>query len=525
MSAVAPLPKPEPEPQTDADGWALLEGLRRRLDDQQISQRATQTQVTQLAESIGALVELQRRRVRGLNLNSFVAYLIFTMLCGAGAYLLFRSRASELIESRDRATTERDAATKRADDATAKLAARVDAEGRAWDVYQLLETGKRADAKAKLAALAGLPLSHTERVVLDARAHESQVSEVDAALKAAAASFKAGRYAEVVAPLGTALAAEPAGPRASQMRYYLGVAYAKAGELDKSIAMLTAVTDADQEDARFQLASALDRKGDFVRARAEYDRFATAHPQSPLAVFAMRRSATLAHPPAIPVIAPKPVAPAPVAPKAAAAPEPSHGEAMSTLALPAGTPVTSRAQELPGVAATARDQALPPTARAVREQALVVSAPRETRSMIDAVTPPRPKLGQQMPQPEPWLASPLSPIAQPMPMRPDAQPMASQRRRVPARPKAPATPTQPPAGPPPPAPPPQPPSPPTPPAAPSQPPTAPCNGNCIQIPQPPKAGPLPQPSPWLPPSTPEKPEPAPEPPAPQPAPEPRPFAM
>jgi len=38
----------------------------------------------------------------------------------------------------------------------------------------------------------------------------------------------------------------------------------------------------------------LDRSGAFALARAEYDRFATAHPQSALAVFAMRRSATLA---------------------------------------------------------------------------------------------------------------------------------------------------------------------------------------------------------------------------------------
>ena len=52
-----------------------------------------------------------------------------------------------------------------------------------------------------------------------------------------------------------------------------------------------------------QLEGALDRKGDFIHARAEYDRFATAHPQSQLAVFAMRRSATLAHTPA-PVVAP-----------------------------------------------------------------------------------------------------------------------------------------------------------------------------------------------------------------------------
>ena len=83
MSA-APLPTPDPEPAppygdprreetpalrtpepaaTDADGWALLEALRRRLDDQSAQGRKTQLHVTQLADSIGALVESQRRTV------------------------------------------------------------------------------------------------------------------------------------------------------------------------------------------------------------------------------------------------------------------------------------------------------------------------------------------------------------------------------------------------------------------------------------------------------------------------------
>src|SRR5262245_50770392 len=84
----ASLSKPEaaePSPASESgepdDSWALLEGLRRRLDDQAAQNRKTQQQVSQLAESIGALVEVQRRRTRRLNLNSFIAYLIFTLLC------------------------------------------------------------------------------------------------------------------------------------------------------------------------------------------------------------------------------------------------------------------------------------------------------------------------------------------------------------------------------------------------------------------------------------------------------------
>jgi tetratricopeptide (TPR) repeat protein len=300
VSAVS-VPKPaEPaEPTSDADGWALLEALRRRLDEQVTLGRKTQAQVGQLAESIAGLVAQQRRRSLWLNVNSFVAYVMFTILCGAGFYLLYRSRVHELSGARDQAIGERDAAVRRADEATVRAVAREAAGNKAWEVYELLDTGKRGEAVAKLEALRDQPLSKTERAVLAARIHETQVMEVDAALKAAAASLKVGRAGEAIRPLEAALTGEPPGARAAMIHYYLGIAYAKT-ELDKAISHLQAAIagDVDQDDARFQLASVLDRSGAFVQARAEYDRFATAHPQSPFAMFAMRRSATLARLPA-----------------------------------------------------------------------------------------------------------------------------------------------------------------------------------------------------------------------------------
>jgi len=317
--SVIPLPKPEPEPPPaderartgtdDADGWALLEALRRRLDDQAAQGRKTQVQVGQLADSIGALVAEQRRRSKWLNLNSFVAYVIFTVVVGAGFYALYRSRASELVDARNTARHERDLAAQRADEATAKVAARERADAVAWEAFQLLEAGKRADAAAKLASLGTQPLSRTERAVLAARAHETQVMEVDAALKAAAASFKAGRYGDVIAPLEAALVGEPSGARSGAIHYFLGVAYAKANDLAKATAHLQVAVAADTEhdDVRFQLASALDRSGHYAKARAEYDQFATAYPQLGLAVYAMRRSATLAR---MPAVAPNAIAPA-----------------------------------------------------------------------------------------------------------------------------------------------------------------------------------------------------------------------
>ena len=396
MSAV-PLPKAEPdlpataEPSSsDAEGWALLEALRRRLDDQGAQGRKTQHQVTQLADSIGALVAEQRRRSKWANLNSFVAYLIFTLLVGAGFYLLYRSRAHELVEARDAAQRERDQATKRADDADAKATARAAADTKAWEVYQLLDAGKRSEAAGKLAALGDLPLSRTERAVLAARAHETQVMEVDSALKAAATSFRAGRYAEVIAPLEAALISEPAGARASTMRYYLGIAYAKGNQLDRAITLLTTAVAAEveQEDARFQLASALDRAGQYARARTEYDRFATAHPQSQLAVFAMRRSATLARMPAT-AVAPAPVAPVVPAPTAVQ-PAPSGAQTPAPATKPAAPPTRNAVPATKPVAPAVKPMAPAPKPIAPATKPAPATAPKPEPAPESGATGPAP---------------------------------------------------------------------------------------------------------------------------------------
>jgi tetratricopeptide (TPR) repeat protein len=333
--SVAPRPQTEETPASgesaaggrgrDDDGWALLDGLRRRLDEQANQSRKTQTQVTQLAESIGALVQQQRRRSRWLNINSFVAYVVFTMLCGGAFYLLYESRARELVGDRDRVIGERDAAAQRARTATAQLAAREAADATAWDTYQLLETGKREDAAKKLAELSGAPLSRFERTVLEARAKQAEIMQVDAALKGAMSGAKAGRHADIIAPLESALTLESVGPRAALMHYYLGVAYAKTGVLDKAIENLrTAVErDVEIEDARFHLASALDRAGQWGKARVEYERFATKFPMSSYTAFATRRGATLARAPAVgPPRQPAGGTATPVAPAAKTAPAP-----------------------------------------------------------------------------------------------------------------------------------------------------------------------------------------------------------
>ncbi len=311
-----------PRPQTDdaepdegpgdADGWALLDALRRKLDDQGTQTRKTSAQVQQLADSIGALVDQQRKRAKWLNVNSFVAYLMFTLLCCGAFYFVYQSRVHEVVSARDRAAADRDLAVRRADEASAKLAARDVADGKAWDAWQLLETGKRDEATKRINDLKAAPLSRFDHEVLATRAKQAEMMQVEAAFKSASTAAKAGKFAEVVTTLEAALNLAGAAPRAGEIHYQIGMAQLRANEVDKAVVHLEAAagSDAADEDARYQLASALDRAGQWGRAHNEYDKFATAHPQNPSAVFAMRRSATLARmPPLAPWVAPaKPAA-------------------------------------------------------------------------------------------------------------------------------------------------------------------------------------------------------------------------
>ncbi|HEY1549215.1 MAG TPA: tetratricopeptide repeat protein [Kofleriaceae bacterium] len=326
MSGTSAVTRPEPDASQDlaeAEGWALLDGLRRRLDEQGAQTRKTAAQVQQLADSIGALVAAQRRRSRWLNLNSFVAYVVFTVLLGGAFYFLYRSRARDLVTERDRAVTERDTATRGLTDATGKLAARDAADAKALDAWQLLEAGKRDVATKRLAELANAPLPKLERDMLATRAKQAELVQVDAALKSASTAYRAGKFADAATTLEAALTLQGAAPRLGDVHYQLALAQMKLNLLDKAVVHLQAAVDAAvaDEDARFQLAGALDRLGQWGKARVEYDKFATAHPQSAWAVPALQRSAQLAHMPALAPwltqAAPKPAAPAATAGSAA----------------------------------------------------------------------------------------------------------------------------------------------------------------------------------------------------------------
>lgn len=295
------MSEPDPEPPPPADGLrAELEALRRRLDDHGTVQRKTQQALSELAESVGKLVISQRRRERWLNVNSFGAYLLFTVVLGGAFLTLYRSRAKDLVHGRNAAVSERDTARSRAGTLEAQLAARDQGSERAFAYYQLLQGGKRVEAVSRYGELDPASLTPTEREVF-AQGHKKAREElVDAGYLGGLDAAKVGDHTKAIAELKKALAYEEEGPRAAQMRYYLGVALVKTGEAEKArreleLALAGRVEQTGAVDARYWLASALEAMGELDLARTEYDRFASAQPQHPLSVGARRKAMTLAH--------------------------------------------------------------------------------------------------------------------------------------------------------------------------------------------------------------------------------------
>lgn len=273
--------------------------MRRRLDEQGALIRRTNTAVTSLADSLGKVVGGQRKRERWVNLNSFVAYTLFTVLLGGGFFMLYDQRAGALVAARDHAIGERDAANNEIETLKAAASARVDAEKAAHEYYQLLRGDRRSEAIARYPELEAKPLTQTERALFADSVKEARSQIVDAGYLTGLDAFRAGDLDKSISELRTALAYEAEGPRSAQMRYYLGLSYYKKANYDVAarqleLSLAGRVDQSGVTDVRFYLASCLENIGQLEQARTEYDKFASANPNHEWTVTARRRSAQLA---------------------------------------------------------------------------------------------------------------------------------------------------------------------------------------------------------------------------------------
>jgi len=220
-----------------------------------------------LAAAVRDLADRIRRQDRLLNLNSFAAYLLFTLLLGTCFYFLYSGRTGAADAERDAALAARDAAQERAEVAARRLAARDAADRASAELLELLRQRRQRDAIAAHGKLADLDLTQAQRQFLTDAVNRARAELAAEAAVRARLSFdrRDVERARDAARDGLALAAE-AGP---------ALAPAHASEL------------------RYLLAASLDKLGQPAEARAAYTAFLAAAPAHPLAPRARQRLARL----------------------------------------------------------------------------------------------------------------------------------------------------------------------------------------------------------------------------------------
>jgi tetratricopeptide (TPR) repeat protein len=273
--------------------------LRRDIAEAHGVANRTLNSVSTLAASLKEVVVRQEKYERGLNLNSFVAYLLFTVLLGGGFYLLYRSRAGQLTAERDAALHKQAEAAEDAAAVRRELAARDDADRKAAAFYALLKDGKKADAIAGWPDLQKVKLAPVTAQILEEGVARARAEIVDGAFAAGVEAAKGEQWKKAAIELKRALTYEEEGPRAAQMRYYYGVALTKQGDYQEAGRQLEAALAAGVEknvgaDARYFLAMSLELGKQLDRARSEYLKFADAHPNHQWAMWARHKAAEIA---------------------------------------------------------------------------------------------------------------------------------------------------------------------------------------------------------------------------------------
>lgn len=275
-----------------------IASLKELVQDRTDAIDKTLDATSQVARSLETLVARQSSKNRLHQLNSFVAYCLFTLLLGTGFFLLYKSRASELegargqalksaLESRDRARELQDSQVER------KRSARI-----AADYYELIREGRHADIISGYSALEKLTLSKTERAVFDDGLKQARVDMVDAGYLAGVDAFRRGDYEAATAELRRGLTYAEEGDRAAQMRYYLGISLSHQGSQDEAVQQLELAISGNVEqaginDARFHLGNTLVQDGRLDEARVAFGTFANKHPNHRFAQMSRRKAAQI----------------------------------------------------------------------------------------------------------------------------------------------------------------------------------------------------------------------------------------
>jgi TolA-binding protein len=275
-----------------------LKDLKIKVADRTDAIDKTLDAASQLARSMEELVARQKHRERLLQANSFAAYLIFTVLLGGGFWLLYNSRAHDLVAARDEAMAAAESAQTQARALQDEKLERKAAAEAATGFYELVRSGRNSEVITAYEKIEKMKLSPAERAAFEDSLKQARSEIIDAGYLAGVDAFRRGDYETAAAELRRGLSYGDEGERAAQMRYYLGISLYRQGSQDEAVRQLELaiagrVEEAGIQDARFHLANTLMQAGRFDEAREAYAKFAARFPAHRFASLARRKGAQI----------------------------------------------------------------------------------------------------------------------------------------------------------------------------------------------------------------------------------------
>jgi len=275
-----------------------IKELREVVEDHTEAIDKTLDASSQIARAMEVLAQRTKSRNRAQQLNSFVAYVLFTVLLGGAFYVLYQSRSAAITSARDEALESAQEARARARDLQDSQVDRKRSARAAAEYYRLIREGRSSEVIAGYSALEELDLSETEREVFVDGLKNARAEMVEAGFLAGVEAFRRNDFEAATAELRRGLAYADEGQRMAEMRYYLGISLSSQGSQPEAIEQLEKaiegrVDQAGIDDARLHLANTLVKAGSLPEARQAFLKFATKHPNHRFAQMARRKAAQI----------------------------------------------------------------------------------------------------------------------------------------------------------------------------------------------------------------------------------------
>ena len=246
--------------------------------------------IKNLATEVKAITDKQRKQERRSILNSGIAYMIFVLLIGGGAYLTFESRLDK--ERSDKALfADKEAGYKKEiGELNAELGRWRQIELELLEFERLVRTGRKEQAVAKFSTLKRVRFSGLLEHLIDRFRAEVAREKYDAGV----AHFNKGSFTKAEAALAQSGEYDDDPPYLGQLLYYQGMSALRLKDFPRASEQLRKSLEHKQErrmtaDARYHLAYAFDRMGERRTARDLYYRFFQRHESHPWAPRAKRR--------------------------------------------------------------------------------------------------------------------------------------------------------------------------------------------------------------------------------------------